>query len=226
MRLTIFSWLDRELIALSGEGNPGLGAAEATRELLGRFAAQLETYGLSLDNTVRTRLFARDRASREQASTARRERLSNQARSVSSSFIAPERFDSQAVVALDLLAMRPRHPGAKRTAQEYDPPRAPLRYLVDDAVVFLSGVTSQRATLEEQVAEIRDEIGASLAQAGSSWERAALVSCFLHSSQRVSTLQQLLRQSVVGGSTRLECELVEGYAGEGCLIEVEVTAVR
>ena len=66
MRLTIFSWLEREFIGLSGEGNPGVGAAEATRDLLGRFDAQLKTQGLSLDHTMRTRLFAKDRLSRDQ----------------------------------------------------------------------------------------------------------------------------------------------------------------
>jgi enamine deaminase RidA (YjgF/YER057c/UK114 family) len=225
MRLTIFSWLNRDFIGLTGEGNPELGAAEATRDLLARFDALLRTQGLSLDNTVRTRLFARDRPSREQGSAARRQLLSSKARGSSSSFVAPGLFDSRAVVALDLLAMRPGHPGAEKTVQDYDPPRAPLRYLIYDSVVFLSGVTSGQAALEAQVAEALAEIGESLAHAGSSWERAVLVSCFLHSSQNVSTLRQLLRQSVPGGSTRLECEFVEGYASEGCLIEVEVTAV-
>jgi enamine deaminase RidA (YjgF/YER057c/UK114 family) len=225
MRQTLFSWLDHDFVALSGEGAPGLGAAEATRELLGRFDAVLQTQGLSLDDTVRTRLFTTDRPSRDQGSNVRRERLSNRARSVSSSFIAPRLFDSPASVALDLLAMRPRQPGAPKTQQEYEPPRAPLRYLDYDSVIFLSGVTSPEGGLDQQVATILAELGDTLAVAGTGWDRVALVSCFLHSSQDVGKLRRLL-QEVVPGGARVEVEYVEGYAGEGCLLEIELTAQR
>src|SRR5262249_30493737 len=144
----------------------------------------------------------------------------------SSSFIDPGRFDSSAAVALDLLAMRPRQPGTAKTMREYDPPRFPLRYLDYDSVVFLSGVTSEAAGLEAQVAAILAEIGESLAMAGSGWDRVALLSCFLQRDQSVSALQRLLRQSVPGGIPRLECELVEGFAAETYSVEIETTAVR
>ena len=65
MRLTIFSWLEHEFVRVYGEGRPGLPVAEATRDLLGRMGADLATQGLSLDDVVRTRLFARDRAGRD-----------------------------------------------------------------------------------------------------------------------------------------------------------------
>jgi enamine deaminase RidA (YjgF/YER057c/UK114 family) len=226
MRSTIFSWLDREFVGLSGEGTPGLGAAEATRELLGRFGQQLAAHGLSLDDAVRNRLFARDRASWQAGSPARRDLLSDATRTVSSSFIDPGRFDSGAAVALDLLAMRPRQPGTAKTMREYDPPRFPLRYLDYDSVVFLSGVTSEAAGLEAQVAAILAEIGESLAMAGSGWARVTLLSCFLQRDQSVSALQRLLRQSIPGAVPRLECELVAGFAGEAYSIEIEATAVR
>jgi enamine deaminase RidA (YjgF/YER057c/UK114 family) len=226
MRQTMVSWLDREFIRLSGQSEPGLDAAEATRALLGRFEAQLGAHGLSLDHTVRTRLFARDRLGREQGTAVRRELLSNRARGVSSSFIAPALLGSNVAVALDLVAQRPSQASAEKILQEYEPPRAPLRYLVYEGVVFLSGVTSRQPTLEQQVAEILAEETESLALAGSSWERAVLVSCFLHSSQDVGTLWRLLRQSVPIRNAVLECESVEGYASEGCLLEIEATAVR
>ena len=62
--------------------------------------------------------------------------------------------------------------------------------------------------------------------AGTAWDRVALLSCFLQRGQSVSELQRLLRQSVPGGVPRLECELVEGFAGEAYSIEIEATAVR
>ena len=226
MRMTVFSWLGREFVRLSGEGAPGLGAGDATRELLGRFEGQLRSRGLSLADTVRTRLFAPDGPSRERASAARRELLSGPARSVSSSFVAPTAFDSMASVALDLLAARPSAAGAAKTQREYDPPRAPLRYLDYDGLVYLSGVTGVEGPLAEQVPQALAEIGETLAMAGTGWDRAIWVSCFLHRRENVDAFQRLLREAVPLGTALLECELVEGYASEGPSIEIEVTATR
>jgi enamine deaminase RidA (YjgF/YER057c/UK114 family) len=156
----------------------------------------------------------------------RSEVLANRARSTSSSFIDPGRFESQASIALDLLAMRPTDPATPKTLQEYEPPRPPLRYLGWDSLVFLSGETCAQGALEEQVATILGSMGGTLTHAGTSWERAVLVSCFLHTSQQVPVLQQLVRQAVPIGAARLECEQVEGYANVGPLLEIEVTALR
>jgi enamine deaminase RidA (YjgF/YER057c/UK114 family) len=224
MRLTLFSWLDHEFAALSGEGKPGLGAAEATRELLGRYDAQLRAHGLSLDNTVRTRLFARDEPGRLAASNVRREVLGDH-RGGSSSFVVPAIFDSQGVMAFDLVAMRPSHPGADKTFREYDPPRGPLRYVAYDGIVFLSGVARGGATLADQVPAVLDDLSESLALAGTSWEKVVLVSCFLQTGQDLGLLQRLVRQSVPIGSTRLECEVVDDYAVPGSMLEIEATAV-
>jgi enamine deaminase RidA (YjgF/YER057c/UK114 family) len=223
MRLTIFPWLGRECVRVWGEGQPRLSTAEATRELLGRFAAQLAPHGLSLDDTVRTRLFAPDRAARDAGSAARREVLSNRARSVSSGLIAPAVIDS-GPVALELILLRPREAGAQKLLREYDPVRTPLRYLVHDSLFFASGVTMPGATLAEQVADTLAEHGESLAMAGLGWEKAVLISCFLHRGESVDALRQALRQAAPIAGVPLEYELVEGFAGEGRLVEIEVTA--
>src|SRR5215208_5363809 len=225
MKLTLVSWLGREFVRLYDEGTPGVGAADATRDLLGRYDAALRPQGLSLDDTVRTRLFTRDRRGRDEGSVVRREMLTGPARSASSSFIAPARLTSDAAVALELVALRPSQPGAAKATQEYEPARAPLRYQVYDGLVFLSGVTSARPTLPEQVAEALAEIGESLARAGSGWERAVLLTCFLDQRQSLAALQQLLRPAIgIAATLPLEYEHVEGFAGEQGLVEIEVTA--
>ena len=96
--------------------------------------------GFSLENTVRTRLWGRDRESRDLGSEQRVKILSGKARSASSSYIAPDHFDSSSNVSIDLVAMRPVGPEADKILKEYDPPVVPLRYLVYDSIVFLSGV--------------------------------------------------------------------------------------
>ncbi len=180
--------------------------------------------GLSLENTVRTRLWGRDRQSRNLASNERVKVLSGKARSASSSYIAPGHFDSDARVALDLLAMKPSRPGLEKTLKEYDLPIVPLRYLIYDSVVFLSGVTAVLPTLVHQMADIIPRITDSLRDAGSSWDRAVKVSFFLHQSQKLENLKEFFRKHVRAEIPQMEYGFVDGYSSEGKLIEIEVTA--
>jgi enamine deaminase RidA (YjgF/YER057c/UK114 family) len=224
MRKQIFSWLGKEFVELSGEAGPGATASEEARQLFDRFQGELQSHDLSLDNTVRSRLWGRDRESRDRGSDERVKILSGKARSASSSYIAPGHFDSNAKVAIDLLAMRPSRSDAEKSLQEYDPPMVPLRYLVYDSIVVLSGVTAVLATLDEQLDNILPRIEDSLKNAGSSWDRVAKVSFFLHRSQRLETLKKLFSARVTAKIPAMEYSFVDGYSSAGKLCEVEVTA--
>ena len=224
MQKRIFSWLGKEFVELSGEARPVSTATEEARELFERLDQELRAHGLSLDNTVRSRLWGRDRESRDQGSNERVKILSGKARSASSSYIAPVHFDSNAKVAIDLLAMRPSRSDAEKFLKEYDPPIVPLRYLTYDSVVVLSGVTAVLATLDEQLDNILPRIEDSLKNAGSSWDRVAKVSFFLHRSRRVETLKELFSSRVMAKIPAMEYSFVDGYSSQGKLCEVEVTA--
>ena len=113
MTKKIFSWLGKEFVELSSEAKSGGTAADQAREIFQRFDQELRFIGLSLDNTARSRLWGRDRESRNLGSNERVKILSSKARSASSSYIAPDHFDSGACVALDLLAMKPARSGAE-----------------------------------------------------------------------------------------------------------------
>jgi enamine deaminase RidA (YjgF/YER057c/UK114 family) len=224
MQKRIFSWLGKEFVELSGEAKPSSTATEEARELFQRLDQELRIHGLSLDNTVRSRLWGRDRESRDQGSNERVKILSGKARSASSSYIAPIHFDSNAKVAIDLLAMRPSRSDAEKFLKEYDPPIVPLRYLTYDSVVVLSGVTAVLATLDEQLDNILPRIEDSLKNAGSSWDRVAKVSFFLHRSQRLEILKELLGSRVPAKIPAMEYSFVDGYSSAGKLCEIEVTA--
>lgn len=225
MQMKIFQWLGREFVALSCEGKRGSTATEEAQEIFGRFDDELKGIGLSLENTVRTRLWGKDRESRTLGSNERIKAMSGRARSASSSFISPGHFDSDASVALDLLAMRPSKPALGKVLKEYDPPITPLRYLTYDSVVFLSGVTAVLPTLSDQMADILSRISGSLADAGTSWDKAVKVSFYLHRSQRLETLKGLFRKTVKAEIPRMDYSFVDGYSAEGKLIEIEVTAL-
>jgi hypothetical protein len=224
MRKRIFTWRGKEFVELSGEAKAAANASIEAQELFQRFDNELKLHGLSLANTVRSRLWGGDRASRDLASNERVKVLSGKARSASSSYIAPGHFDSAAKVAVDLLAMRPSVPSAEKRVVEYDPPIAPIRFLVYDSVVVLSGVTTVLPTLAEQFDNIFPRIAGSLADAGSSWNKVARVSFYLHRSQTLDNLKTLFARHVTANIPQLEYCFVDGYSSEGKFCEVEVTA--
>ena len=224
MRKKIFQWLGREFIALSGEGNGRGTAAEEASGIFQRFDSELREMGLSLENTVRSRLWGKDRESRDLGSQERVRVLSGKARSASSSYISPSHFDSNARTALDLFALRPSQRDLEKILKEYDPPSVPLRYLIYDSVVILSGVTAVLPSLADQVPSILSRISGSLADAGSSWEKVVKVSFFLHRSQKVESLKSLFEKTVKAKIPQMEYEFVDGYSAEGKLVEIEVTS--
>jgi enamine deaminase RidA (YjgF/YER057c/UK114 family) len=224
MRKRIFTWLGKEFIELSGEAKAAANATIETQELFQRIDQELKAHGLSLDNTVRSRLWGRDCQSRDLGSTERVKILSGKARSASSSYIAPGHFDSSAKVALDLLAMRPSQTSAAKRIVEYEPAIAPIRFLVYDSVVVLSGVTTVLPTLAEQFDNIFPRIAGSLKDAGSSWEKVARVSFYLHRSQTLENLKTLFARHVTAKIPQMEYCFVDGYSSEGKFCEVEVTA--
>ena len=223
MRMKTFDWLGREFVAVSCEGADGVAADRGMDGILDRIEESIGRFGLSLDDTVRTRLLARDRESRSLGSQARSRRMSGSARSSSSSYIAPAHLDSAAAVALDFLAMRS---GGGKKLVEYDPPAVPLRYLDLEGLIFLSGVVATSGDLAEQVAEVCGSIGGSLEHAGVSWEQAVLVSFHLHHDEDPAVLRNAFEGAVAAPHARTECSFVEGYSHPGRLLEIEVTPPR
>jgi enamine deaminase RidA (YjgF/YER057c/UK114 family) len=220
----VAEWLGHEVVEISAEARPISTPTEAARDLFARFDAELRDLGLSLDNTVRSRLWAQDRAVRDEGSRARVAALGGAARSASSSYISPQHFDSDASLAVDLWALRPNRPDTQKVLVEYDPPIVPLRYLAWDDLLFLSGVTAVLPTLSDQIADILPRIEESLTLAGASWEQVVRVGCFLHRGQSLNELKNLLARSIDVGLPFVEYGFVDGYSTEGKLIEIEVTA--
>ena len=223
MRMKSFDWLGREFVAVSCEGADGVAADQGMDGILDRIEERIGALGLSLADTARTRLWARDRESRNLGSQARSKRMRGSARSSSSSYIAPGHLDSGASVSLDFLAMRS---GGSKKLVEYDPPIVPLRYLGLEGLVFLSGVTSTSGDLAEQVTEVCGLIGESLEHAGVSWEQAVLVSFFLQRAEDPAALKDAFERAVAPRPGRVEWSFVDGYSAQGKLIEIEVTAQR
>ena len=152
--------------------------------------------------------------------------LTDSAKAASSSYVSTNRFDSDARIALDLLATRPLRADAERRPVEFQPPRNYLCYLRHDSFVFLSGYTSAAETLEAQVSEIIKAVAGGLMVAGSIWDKLVKVSPFLHRNQKLATLKELLgRGPALPANCQVEFGFVDGYAGDKSLIEIEATAL-
>jgi enamine deaminase RidA (YjgF/YER057c/UK114 family) len=226
MRVAALNWHGFDFIELSAEATPGPAAEAQAQEIFARFGQTLEAHGLGLGDTVRSRLFARNRAARDAASNIRAAVLSGPARAATSSYIAPKVIASDALVAMDLIALR-RKPGMEKVIRENEPPRTPSRYLTCGPLLVLSGQTAVLPNLEIQVTtDILPRITDYLAEARSGWDKVIQVSCYMHESQSVERLRTLFREMVPIEPPRFEVRFVEGYSAEGKLVEVEVTALR
>jgi hypothetical protein len=71
---------------------------------------------------------------------------------------------------------------------------------------------------------ILPRISGSLNDAGSSWERVARVSFYLHQSQTIDNLKRLFNSRIKAPIAQREYCFVDGYSSIGKLCEVEVTA--
>jgi enamine deaminase RidA (YjgF/YER057c/UK114 family) len=227
MRSYTLDWLGWEFVGLSCEARRGVTAREQALEAFEQSRQELKKHGLTLNDTVRTRLWSKNRESRDESSAVRVEVLSGSARAASSSFTAPDHFFTDALVRYDILAVKPR-PGIKKAIRENEPPRVPIRYMTLGPLLFLSGQTAVLPTLEMQVTtDILPRITEYLAEAKSGWGRVAQVSCYLNRSQSPEELHRLFRKMVPTEPPRFEIvTYAEGYSPERKLVEIEVTALR
>jgi len=225
MKTKLFSWLGREFVEIIGAGKAGAPPDSSANELFWQFEAELKSHGLSLDNTARIRVWGRDRDARTLATAARLKILTGNRKAASSSFISAEWFDSDATAGLELLAMRPMTPGAERQPVDFEPPRNYLCYLRYDSVLFYSGFTSDAPTLEEQVPDVIGTLANAFAISGASWSKVIKLSILLDRTQKLEVLRNLLAQGPKLDVPEVEVSVVDGFAGEKYLLEIEATAL-
>jgi enamine deaminase RidA (YjgF/YER057c/UK114 family) len=228
MKSRLFTWLGREFIEIIGEGKASVHPDVATQDLFGTLEGELKSHGLSLDNIVRIRVWGRDKETRTLATAARSKVLTGNRKAATSSFISQQWFDSDATVGLELMAMKSMISGAERRPVEFEPARNYLCYLRYDSVVFYSGYTSTAVTLEDQVTEVLNAVSGARAISGAltqDFRKTGRLSVFLHRSQKLSVVTDLLSKVSWIDLGNVEFRLVDGFAGEKYLLEIEATAL-
>jgi enamine deaminase RidA (YjgF/YER057c/UK114 family) len=228
MRKRLFNWQGQGFVYLGLEGKGGEPIEQQSKALFARAGQELKSFGLSLDqNVVRTRVFGRTRETRNAVSDTRAKTFIGSARAASSSFIAPEHFESGADVALDLYAMSPPGEKATRKVVEHQPQQTFIRYLTWGPMVFLAGMTCEEyPTLKQQYEDILPRAGKLLQEAGCDWRNVVGISFFLHKDQDPDALLTGVATTVPVSLDNAEVEFVEGFSRPGKLVEIEITARR
>lgn len=226
MRESTVNWLGQEFVFLSAEAPQTTDATTDTQALFDAFGRCLTGHGLSLADSLRSRLYGRDRAARDAASEVRSAVLAGPARCATSSYIAPDRLTAGTRVAMDLIAGISNGELVK-AIRENDPPRTPCRYLTWGPIMVLSGQTCTDPTLESQVlGDILPRISTYLQEAGSGWDRVAEANCFLHEDETPAHMRALFIQHTGCLPPRFACHKVAGYSAPGKRVEIEITATR
>ena len=225
MQARLFSWLGRECVEVVAEASSALAADGAVIELFQKCDNELGSWGLSIDNIVRVRVWGRDRDARTLATAARSKILTGKRKAASSSFVSQQWFDSDGSAGLELLAMKPIHSGADRQPVDFEPARNYVCYLDYDGLLFFSGFTSEAPSLEEQVVEVLATIGKALARARTDWGKVRKLSALLQRGQDLETVRRVLAKAGKLDIPEIEFAFVDGFAGEKYLLEIEATAV-
>lgn len=223
MRVKIFPWLGQEFVHLSAEGN-GEGSVEGeTQEVFARFSRKLEPLGLTLDHTVRSRMFVRDMDTWTAGVHERVRILKGPARSVSSSHVWPERLIGKARISVDMMAMFPPKDGTSKEFKEYEPPTIVLRRMNWGGLLFLSGVTDMtHTTFDEQFPVIIKRLADTLANGRGSWEQVQRASFFLHHEEKLAHLLARFREAVSVKAPSTDYTFVGTRQGKR--LEIELTA--
>ena len=124
--------------------------------------------------------------------------------------------------------MKPRDSATERRPVDFEPARNYLCYLRYDSVVFYSGYTSAADTLEDQVSEVLKAITGARAISGNltqDFRKTGSLSVFLHRSQKLSVIKDLLAKETWIDLANVEFRLVDGFAGDKYFLEIEATAL-
>lgn len=224
MAVKRMTWGGHELVSLYGEGSPGRTPAEQLTDVFETLDRQLREVGLSLENAVRHRLWTRTRAAREASNDVRARLIVGDRRCATSSFIDSNIFASGGDVAVEMIAQFPAAAPDRRLV-DFTPPRRYARYLVQDGLMFVSGMAEEGATLERQFENAMREVAEAMRRESVDWRDVFSAQLFLERGDSDPTwLLQRFRNAVGFDLPHLDCEEVDGLASTDKHLEIEITA--
>ena len=226
MRVETIRCFDREFLSITGEaGNLEDPEAEADALFL-QFTQVLEAYGLSLENTIRSRIWAADGEARTACSEARSRTLKGLARAATSSYIAPAHLTKGGRVAMDLIAICPSGNKAK-VVIEQKPPQGVIKWLTVGELLVLPGMScNDGGSFESQAEDILGRITTCLANAGSRWSDVVEITFVCQSGIQQQDIFLAFHKETKEVPLRMVLLPAEGYSRPGKFLEIEVMAIK
>lgn len=214
-----------ELFQVSVAGEPAETPDDESKLAIRRALAELARAGIAESRIVRSRLWARDAATRRIASDMRIAELAGERRGASASLIDPDRLPPGSSMAIDVVALAAGGDEDK-IVQEYAPPIAPPMFVVAGGLVFLSGNTDTAPRFEDQLAAIYAKIMRSLGEAGCHWPDVVGATAFVAKSLDGPAARAALYKRFPDVAAPWTITTVAGFSAPEKLVEIEVTARR
>ena len=226
MRVETIHWLDREFLSIAGEAMD-LGNPEAEADaLFSQFTQVLEGYGLSLENTIRSRIWAADAEARTACSAARSRTLTGSARAATSSYIAPSHLTKGSRVAMDLIALCLSGNNAKVVMEE-KPPQGVIKWLTVGELLVLPGMScNDGGSFESQAENILGRITTCLAKASSRWSDVVEVTFVYQDGIQQRDIFSAFHKKTKEVPPRMVLLPAEGYSRPGKFLEIETMAMK
>lgn len=217
-------WGGHGLVSLYGEGRRSRSAAEQLADVFAAIDQQLLGLGLTLENAVRHRIWTRDRPAREASNEIRASLIAGNRRCATSSFISRDIFASDGDVAVELIAQIPALTPHRRLV-DFDPPRRYAYYIVQDGLLFLSGMAEEGATLDEQFDRAFAEVRRAMTIEKIDWSDVLSAGLFIERGQgEPGWLLNRFRAAVPVAVPYVDCTPVDGLGSPGKHLEIEITA--
>lgn len=216
-----------DFLSIYGEGTTG-DAGQQLSGLIDRVEQELSAAGLSLEDAVFHRLWARTREEREAIGAVRERRFAGNRRTASSSFIAASRLSGTGAVALEVVARR----GASgatgdRRLVDFDPPRRYAHYMMSGHWLFLSGMAETGDSMEQRFARSMAEVDVALRKERMQWSNVLEATLFM---ERGKGTTDWLRDAFLAAAPvaidRISAEYVDGLASTDKHLEIEIIARR
>lgn len=213
-------------VFLSTTGHGTKGATEEATLACSRLNQELEKLGGSIEDVVRTTVFTRNQECRPAVSEVRKKAFPQATRPASSSIIVHDFSPGDTLIEIDATAILSRGKKYRKQGIEFDTPRAYLKALLVENLIFVSGEGGRGDNIEVQTQTAYKRIGETLAELGSSWDRALLLSCYVKKLEWFDTVQKFFQEKTGNTPLLIDMAMADEYAQPEMLIEVEATAYK
>jgi len=211
-------------VFLSTTGHGAQGATEEAALAFDRLNQELRKLGGSIEDVVRTTVFTRNQECRPAISEVRRKTFSQTARPASSSIIVHDFSPKDTLIEIDATAFLSRGGKYRKKGYEFDPPRAYIKAVELEDVLFVSGQTERGEDIEVQTTACCNRISETLAELGFSWGNLLLLSCYVKKVEWFDLVYQTIHKRIGNKPVPVDLVLGDEYAQPGVLIEIEATA--